>query len=97
MGHHGDLSENRAKKILMGKNPAQTAFQRIFHFYYDGFRTMSWWGKRIWIILLIKLFLIFAVLRLFFFPDFLKTKFDSEEQRSDYVLEQLINSPEYYD
>lgn len=63
-------------------------FARVFHFYYDGFKKMTW-GKQIWMIILIKLFIMFAVLKLFFFPDFLATNFDSDEERSDYVIEQL--------
>jgi hypothetical protein len=31
----------------------------------------------------------FAVLKLFFFPDFLKTNFSTDEQRADYVMEQI--------
>jgi hypothetical protein len=64
----------------------------VYRFYYDGFRSMSGWGRRVWIIILIKLFVMFAVLRLFFFPDFLKKNFDNDRQRSEYVMEQLINS-----
>lgn len=62
--------------------------RRILHFYIDGFKSMTV-GKRLWIIILIKLFIIFAVFRLFFFPDILKSKFDNDEQRGDYVIEQL--------
>lgn len=62
----------------------------IFHFYYDGFRSMSFWGKRVWLIILIKLFIMFAILKIFFFPDFLKNKFDNDKDRSEYVMEQLI-------
>lgn len=68
--------------------------KRIFGFYYDGFSTMSSWGRQVWLIILIKLFIMFAVLKLFFFQDFLKTKYDNDEQRSEYVLDQLINSPD---
>jgi hypothetical protein len=50
---------------------------------------MSAWGKRVWIIILIKLFIIFLILRVFFFQDFLKKEYDSDEQRSEYVLDQL--------
>ena len=60
--------------------------------YYDGFSNMPVWGKKVWIIILIKLFIIFAVLKLFFFPDFLHRKYDNNQQRSEYVLDQLINS-----
>ena len=63
--------------------------KRIFRFYYEGFTTMSWWGKRIWTILLIKLFIIFIILKLFFFPDLLKKNYRTDEQRSEHVLEQL--------
>jgi hypothetical protein len=65
---------------------------KLFRFYYEGFRNMSGWGRKVWIIILIKLFIMFAILRLFFFPDFLKKQFDNDKQRSEYVMDQLINS-----
>jgi hypothetical protein len=64
----------------------------LFYFYYDGFRNMSWWGRRVWIIILIKLFIIFILLRIFFFHDFLGGKYKNDDQKSEYVLDQLINS-----
>ena len=63
-------------------------FRNIFRFYVDGFKGMTY-GKTLWLIILIKLFIIFAVLRLFFFPDFLKKNFSSDDERSNYVIEQL--------
>ncbi len=39
---------------------------------------MSWWGRRVWIIILIKLFVIFIILRIFFFRDFLGKKYDND-------------------
>ena len=62
--------------------------QRIYRFYIDGFRSMTV-GKTLWKIVIIKLIIMFAVLKLFFFPDFLGTKFTTDEQRADYVLEQI--------
>ena len=44
---------------------------KVFHLYYDGFRSMTL-GKTLWAIILIKLFIIFVVLKVFFFPNFLK-------------------------
>lgn len=70
-----------------------TLIKKVFYFYYDGFRNMTV-GKRLWLIIFIKLFFIFVILKLFFFPDFLKTNFSSQQQRSDYVLEQLT-SPQH--
>lgn len=58
----------------------------ILRFYLDGFRSMTL-GRTLWAIILIKLFIMFAILRLFFFPDQLGGM--EEAQRSDHVLEQL--------
>ena len=63
-------------------------FQRIYRFYSDGFRSMTL-GKTLWKIVIIKLIIMFAVLKLFFFPDFLGTNFTTDEQRADHVLEQI--------
>jgi uncharacterized membrane protein len=67
------------------------AFRNLFLFYYEGFRNMSGWGKKVWLVILIKLFIIFVVLRLFFFPDLLKTGFRSDAERSTYVRNQILN------
>ena len=50
---------------------------------------MALLGRQLWLIIIIKLFIMFAILRIFFFPDILKRDFDTEEQRGNYVLEQL--------
>ncbi|HSH52822.1 MAG TPA: DUF4492 domain-containing protein [Bacteroidales bacterium] len=63
-------------------------FKRIFLFYYNGFKSMTV-GKKLWILILIKLFIMFVILKLFFFKNFLNEKFDTEEEKSEYVLEQL--------
>jgi len=69
----------------------------VFRFYFEGFRDMSLWGKKVWIIILIKLFIIFAVLKIFFFHDFLHSKYDNDKQRSEYVLDQLTNTTDRND
>ena len=46
-------------------------------------------GKRLWAIIIIKLFIMFAILKLFFFKDFLNEKFESEDEKANYVIEQL--------
>jgi hypothetical protein len=35
----------------------------------------------------------FAVLKIFFFPNILKRNFKTDEERSNYVIEQLTNNP----
>jgi len=61
---------------------------RIFRFYYDGFRNMQL-GKTLWAIILLKLFIMFAVMKIFFFPNILKKNFRSDKERCEYVIEQL--------
>lgn len=58
----------------------------IFRFYADGFRSMTV-GRTLWAIILIKLFIIFAVLKLCFFPDPLAGK--SPDERTARLLEEL--------
>ena len=48
-----------------------TFLHRVFHLYYDGFRSMTL-GRTLWVVIIVKLLIIFVVLKLFFFPDFLK-------------------------
>jgi hypothetical protein len=68
--------------------PGNTVIQRIFRFYSEGFSGMTV-GKKLWWIILIKLFVLFVILRIFFFHDFLDSKFSSESDKSEYVLDQL--------
>ena len=58
----------------------------LWRFYRDGFRSMTL-GRTLWIIILLKLFVLFFILRLFFFPDFLAEVGGEEE---DYVSRELI-------
>ena len=60
--------------------------QKVLRFYIDGFKRMTT-GRLLWLIILVKLFVIFFVLKLFFFPDFLKTNFKNDQERSSHVIE----------
>ncbi len=64
-------------------------FASVINFYSEGFAGMSSWARTLWIVILIKLFIMFFVLKLFFFRDTLKNRFDNDEQRSEYVIEQI--------
>ena len=61
----------------------------MFDLYYDGFRNMRL-GRTLWLIILVKLFVIFVVLKLFFFPDFLKQHAEKGKE-ADYVASQILN------
>jgi ABC-type Mn2+/Zn2+ transport system permease subunit len=55
------------------------------------------WGRRVWIIIIIKLFIIFVILKIFFFRDFLYSNFHDDKQRSEHVIDQLIKSSDKHD
>ena len=63
--------------------------KKVWALYYDGFRNMPRWGKILWTVILVKLFVMFAILKVFFFPDFLKGK--SEAEKEDFVGTELVN------
>lgn len=65
-------------------------FKWLFIFYRDGLKNMTV-GKTLWIIVAIKLFIMFIVLKIFFFPNFLKTNFKDDESRSNHVRQELID------
>ncbi|MDE5942439.1 MAG: DUF4492 domain-containing protein [Muribaculaceae bacterium] len=60
--------------------------------YADGFRSMTV-GRKLWMIILIKLAVLFLVFRIFFFPDILKENYDTDAQRAQAVRSSLIPEP----
>jgi len=79
----------------MEKTSASSFFSKVrsapaavWKFYYDGFREMSV-GKTLWIVILIKLFIIFVVMKLLFFPDLLGQNFDNDKDRASHVRHEL--------
>lgn len=67
----------------------ETIGWRIISFYLEGFREMKL-GKILWLIILLKLFILFFVLKFFFFPDYL-AQFGEEAEKEEYVSNELIN------
>ena len=61
---------------------------RFFHLYYDGFKNMTL-GRTLWAIIFIKLFIMFAILKVFFFPNFLKQHAQGDE--AGYVATELVD------
>ena len=64
--------------------------KKVLKFYYEGFKTMPKYGRRLWLIILIKAFIMFAVLKVFFFQGHLN-QFETDEEKSEYVSKQLLN------
>ena len=61
----------------------------VWHFYRDGFRNMTWGKPLIWLILL-KVFILFAILRVFFFKPALAGLDDRERSR---VVGERLTTP----
>ena len=60
---------------------------RVWDLYYDGFRNMKL-GKTLWTVILIKLFIIFVVLKIFFFPNFLSSH-AQEGKEAEFVADKI--------
>ena len=63
-------------------------FKRVYDFYRDGFRNMEV-GKTLW---LIKLAIIFLILRVFFFRPEL-SRYDTDSEKAEHVIENLTKQP----
>ncbi|MDR2806319.1 MAG: DUF4492 domain-containing protein [Dysgonamonadaceae bacterium] len=65
------------------------SFRGFVALYVDGFKHLTW-GKPLWVLIFIKLFILFAVLKAFFFPNILNSRFKTEQEKSNYVFEELM-------
>lgn len=63
-------------------------FYKVYHLYYDGFRQMTL-GKTLWTIIFIKLFIMFAILKVFFFPNYIKQN-SCAGHENEFVGKELI-------
>ena len=66
----------------------QGFWYRAFRLYYDGLSNMRL-GKTLWLIIGIKLFIIFVILKLFFFPNHIHEHAEKGKE-ADYVAEKLL-------
>ena len=66
----------------------QSFLYRVYDLYYDGFRHMTL-GRTLWAIILIKLFIMFAILKIFFFPNFIK-QHAPEGHEADFVATEIL-------
>ena len=65
----------------------KTTLRSIWNLYADGFKNMTW-GKPLWLLIFLKVFILFAVLRAFFFQPALSDK--TEEQKIEHVGTELV-------
>ncbi len=65
----------------------------FFTMFRDGFKSMTL-GRTLWILVIIKLCIMFLILRPIFFPNFLNSKFKDSDSKADYVRQELIDKSE---
>ena len=63
--------------------------KQILRFYIEGFANMKL-GKTLWIVIIIKLFIMFVIVKFVFFGENLDSKFQTDAEKSDFVIENLI-------
>ena len=61
---------------------------KIFYLYYDGFRNMTL-GKSLWLVIILKLLIIFGFLKIFIYDKRLKTNFQTQEEKSEVASKNL--------
>lgn len=67
----------------------KNALLSVWNFYLEGFRNMTL-GRTLWVIILLKLFVMFFILKWFFFPDFLGSRHSTDTEKGTYVGNELI-------
>ena len=66
------------------------SFSDFISMYVDGFKNLTW-GRVLWIIIIVKLFIMFAILKPVFFPNVLNQRFETEEEKTEYILDKLTD------
>jgi len=69
----------------------KSCIMNVWNFYAEGFKNMTV-GKSLWRIILVKLFIMFAVLKTLFFSDCSECG-RTPQQKADRVLERLTSKP----
>ncbi len=66
-------------------------FKNTVSLYVNGFRSMVL-GRQLWKIILFKLVIIFGVIKIFFFPNVLTTRYATDQERAAHVLSALTHN-----
>lgn len=65
---------------------------RAFRLYYDGFKNMTL-GRTLWAVIIVKLIIMFAILKLFFFQDYI-AEHAEEGNETEFVATQMLDRAE---
>ncbi len=81
--------------ITEDTNPApapRSFWWRVVDLYADGFRSMTI-GRKLWVLIIVKLIFIFGIMKLFFFPDLLSRDYNSDSERAEAVRHSMTSNP----
>lgn len=60
-----------------------------FTMFWTGFTNMSSLSKTLWIVVIVKLVIMFFILKPFFFPNVLDTRYENEAEKAQHVRTEL--------
>ncbi|AWI34991.1 DUF4492 domain-containing protein [Helicobacter apodemus] len=63
---------------------------RISSFYYFGFKNMRL-GRSLWLVIIVKLFIIFGILKVFIYDNSLHKLYATQEEKSQFITHNLKN------
>lgn len=63
-----------------------------FKMFWEGFTNMTTLGKTLWVIVIIKLIFMFFILKPFFSPNYLSSKYDNADDKAEHVRKELIDT-----
>ena len=69
-------------------NSVVSFFRRAYNLYYDGFRNMTV-GRTLWAVIIVKLIIIFVILKIFFFPNFIGQHAEKGEE-AEFVAGEVL-------
>lgn len=79
----------KAKATSKGTGRRQL-LRRIVDLYSDGFRNMTV-GRELWALIILKVIILFCIIKVFFFPDVLARDYDTDADRAQAVRRSLID------
>lgn len=71
----------------------KTMLKKIWSLYYEGFRHMPRWARILCVIVIAKLLIMFMVFKLCLMPNYLNTRYTSDAEKSEHVLNELTHKP----
>jgi uncharacterized membrane protein len=66
----------------------QGLLHKVYDLYYDGFQHMTL-GKTLWAVIIVKLIVIFLILKIFFFPNYIK-EHATDGQEPEFVASEVL-------